>query len=355
MESIQSTGYSIFFNENNYTHLNTYITNSNVSSVFILVDNNTKKHCLPHLLNNLKVTIPTKVIEIKAGETHKNIHTCVDVWNTLTSLKADRKSIVINLGGGVITDLGGFTASTFKRGIRFINIPTTLLSMVDASVGSKTGVDLGNLKNLIGLFSNPEMVLIDDTYLKTVTQREIRSGFAEIIKYGLSYDKNLWTEIIDNNIFENDDLSSIIKRSVEIKNEVVLQDIKETSLRKILNFGHTAGHAIESYFLESETLKTLTHGEAIGIGMVIESCISNHLFNFPKETLEILKNKIVDLYGKVKINKSDYNEILNLMKHDKKNIGNEVKFVLLNDIADYKIDCSVDKDLIIEAFNYYNS
>lgn len=355
MNSIQSTDYKIHFKQNSYSKLNNYLLNNEVSSLFILVDTNTKKHCLPHLLNKLTNKFTIEVIEIKAGEIHKNIDTCVNVWNRLTTLNADRKSLLINLGGGVITDLGGFVASTYKRGVRFINIPTTLLSMVDASVGSKTGVDLGNLKNLIGLFSNPEMVLIDDVYLKTVSEREIRSGFAEIIKYGLSYDKALWNEIIHNNILQKSDLLPVIRRSIEIKNEIVLKDIKESSLRKILNFGHTAGHAIESYFLESNELTTLTHGEAIAIGMVIESYISHKLFGFSKETLELLKETIIKLYGKTTIDKKLYNNILELTKHDKKNIGNVVKFVLLKDIANYKIDCTVDEALLIEAFNYYNS
>lgn len=355
MNSIQSTDYKIHFKQDSYLKLNNYLLNNTISSIFILVDSNTKKYCLPHLLNKLDTSFTPHIIEIKAGEIYKNIDTCVTVWNKLTTLNADRKSLLINLGGGVITDLGGFVASTYKRGIRFINIPTTLLSMVDASVGSKTGVDLGNLKNLIGLFSNPEMVLIDDTYLKTVSERELRSGYAEIIKYGISYDKTLWNQIVNEKILENSNLLSVIKRSIEIKNEIVLKDIKESSLRKILNFGHTAGHAIESYFLESNELTTLTHGEAIAIGMIIESYISYKQFGFPKETLELLKEIIIKIYGKVTIDKNLYKSILDLTKHDKKNIGNVVKFVLLENIANYKIDCTVDEALLIEAFNYYNA
>lgn len=355
MKSIPSTNYHVYFQKDSYTILNEFLLENTVTKVFVLVDTNTKKHCLSIFLENLSSSIKPEIIEIKAGEIHKNITTCVGVWNELTLLNADRKSLLINLGGGMITDLGGFVASTYKRGIRFINIPTTLLSMVDASVGSKTGVDLGSLKNLIGLFSNPEMVLIDDEFLKTIPQRELHSGFAEIIKYGLSYDENLWNDIIKNDILEKDDVSEVIHRSIEIKNEIVLKDLKETSLRKILNFGHTVGHAIESYFLESKILPTLTHGEAIAIGMVVEAYISHKLFDFPKETLAILKTKVAHFYGKITINESDYAAILDLMKHDKKNIGSEVKFVLLKAVAQYKIDCSVTPDLIIEGLNYYNS
>jgi len=268
-------------------------------------------------------------------------------------LNTDRKSLLINLGGGIVTDLGGFVASTFKRGIRFINIPTTLLSIVDASVGSKTGVDLGTLKNLIGLFSNPEMVVIDTKFLDTVPKRELHSGLAEVIKYGLTYDINLWDSIKKNDPF-NSHLDEIIYRSIEIKNEVVIKDPREKGLRKVLNFGHTIGHAIESFFLESEDKETLTHGEAIAIGMVIESYFSYKLFNFPKEELSIIKSKITELFGQVEISNNDYASIIALMKYDKKNNGNSVNFVLLNNLADFNIDCKVSEDLLIEGLDYYN-
>ncbi len=191
MKSIQSTGYSIYFKEDTYKQLDRYLSSDQVSTVFVLVDENTFKFCYPEFLKKNSTKKKITVIEISAGEVNKNINTCVEVWKKLTELGADRKSIILNLGGGMITDLGGFVASTFKRGIKFINIPTTLLSMVDASVGSKTGVDLDNLKNLIGLFSNPEMVIIDPEYLSTLSKREMRSGVAEIIKYGLTFNNKL--------------------------------------------------------------------------------------------------------------------------------------------------------------------
>ncbi len=222
------------------------------SKIFVLVDNNTREHCWPILKNQMESNHAMEVLEIRAGEKFKNLETCQQIWEQLSVLGADRKSVIINLGGGVITDMGGFVASCFKRGIRFINIPTTLLSMVDASVGAKTGIDLGVLKNQIGLFSNPEMVLIDPEYLKTVSDREMRSGLAEIIKYGYTFDKSLWEEI---RTFDSVDLTRIVPlvhKSVEIKNQVVLDDLHESGLRKTLNFGHTAGHAIESYFLDKD-------------------------------------------------------------------------------------------------------
>lgn len=352
MKSIQSTTYFVHFEQEAYNQINSLIGNNSYSSIFILVDENTFEHCYPRFMQNFATNKRIEIIQIDAGEEHKNIDTCVGVWNALTELGADRHSLLITLGGGVITDLGGFVASTFKRGIDFVNIPTTLLSMVDASVGGKTGVDLGVLKNQIGLFANPEMVLIDPEYLHTVTPREIRSGTAEIIKYGLTYDQHLYNEIKSNKKLNIVDL---IHRSIEIKNEVVTQDPKENGLRKVLNFGHTVGHAIESYFLESKTKEKLTHGEAIAIGMICESYISYQLLNFPSNKVDEIKETIINIYGKTSILEEDFSEIISLLKHDKKNVSGQVNFVLLNNIEDFKIDCKVPTDLVIESLEYYNS
>lgn len=352
MKSIQAVTYPVHFEENSYTELASLVKNNNYSSIFILVDNNTLDLCYPRFIKNFATEATIEIIEIEAGEIHKNIETCVGVWNAMTELGADRRSLLITLGGGVITDLGGFVASAFKRGIDFINIPTTLLSMVDASVGGKTGVDLGVLKNQIGLFSNPQMVLVDPEYLQTLSAREIRSGTAEIIKYGLTYDMHLFNEIKDNKKL---DITSLIRRSIEIKNEVVLEDPKEKGLRKILNFGHTIGHGIESYFLETETKENLTHGEAIAIGMICESYVSAKLLGFPLNTVEEIKNTIITIYGETAILKDDFAPIIDLLKHDKKNVGGEVNFVLLNNVEDFKLDCKVPLELIIESLEYYNA
>lgn len=351
MKTIQAVSYPVHFQEESYLALSNLIEEKNYSTIFILVDENTLQYCYPKFIPNLTTNKKIEVIEIESGEINKNLETCIGVWNAITELGGDRKSLMITLGGGVITDLGGFVASCFKRGIDFVNIPTTLLSMVDASVGGKTGVDLGVLKNQIGLFANPQMVIVDNVYLETVEPREIKSGTAEIIKYGLTYDITLFDEIKNN---KNLEISDLIFRSVEIKNEVVLQDPKENNLRKILNFGHTLGHAIESFYLDSENKENLTHGEAIAIGMVCESYMSEKLLGFSTNKVKDIKEVIISIYGKTNLLNEDFSSILGLLKHDKKNVNGQVNFVLLNDYEDFKIDCKVPENLIIESMKYYN-
>jgi len=352
MQSIKAASYFVHFEEIGYLEINKIIKNKDYSSIFILVDENTMEFCYPKFIANLETDKRIEVIEIEAGEINKNIETCSGVWHAMTELKADRKSLLITLGGGVITDLGGFVAATFKRGIDFINVPTTLLSMVDASVGGKTGVDLGVLKNQVGLFANPELVLVDTQFLETVSKREIKSGMAEIIKYGITYDVKLFNEIKSDNKYKTNNL---IHRSIEIKNEVVLKDPKENSIRKVLNFGHTIGHAVESFYLESSDKENLTHGEAIAIGMICEAFLSKMLLDFPSDKLAEIKKLVLDTYDKINLEEKDYSEIIDLLKHDKKNVNGQVNFVLLNDYEDCKLDCKVPVDLIIESFNFYNS
>jgi len=352
MQTIQAATYPIHFQQKGYQNLEKLLTQKKYSTLFILVDENTKQLCYPRFLKHLNTLLSIKIIEIKSGEIHKNLETCVTVWNKITDFGGDRKSLLITLGGGVITDLGGFVASCFKRGIDFINIPTTLLSMVDASVGGKTGVDLGVLKNQIGVFANPQMVIIDEGYLETLATRELTSGMAEIIKHGLIYDAKLFNQI---KVFKEQNTNSLIHRSIEIKNEVVLQDPKEKNLRKILNFGHTLGHAIESLYLESDEKENLTHGEAIAIGMICESYISSKLLNFSLQKLAEVKETILSIFPKIILQKTDFPTIVDLLKHDKKNVNGNVNFVLLYDLEDYKIDCKVSQELIIESLLYYNS
>jgi 3-dehydroquinate synthase len=352
MESIKASTYFVHFNEKGYKALNDLIAEKQYSKIFILVDENSMDYCYPRFIQLLETDRPIDAIEIEPGEEHKNLETCSGIWQAMTELEADRKSLLITLGGGVITDMGGFVASTYKRGIDFVNIPTTLLSMVDASVGGKTGVDLGVLKNQIGLFVNPQIVIVDVDYLDTLNDREMRSGMAEVIKYGLTYDIQLLDQIKYYNHLKN---SELIHRSIEIKNEVVLEDPKEAGLRKILNFGHTLGHAIESFYLESEDKESLKHGEAIAIGMVCEAYLSSKLLSLSEDKVTLVKDIVNSTYEKITIAEEDYANIMELLKHDKKNVNGEVNFVLLNDFENHQLDCKVPENLIVESLNYYNS
>jgi 3-dehydroquinate synthase len=257
------------------------------------------------------------------------------------------------LGGGVVTDLGGFVASTFKRGIDFINIPTTLLAMVDASIGGKTGIDLGNLKNQIGVIINPKLVVIDSDYLETLPQVEMRSGLAEILKHGLISNKLYWKQFLDLSKLDFADFDSIIYDSIIIKNEIVKQDPTEKGIRKGLNFGHTLGHAIESYFLDHPAKKKLLHGEAIAVGMILESYISMSKKLISKEEYKEIKSTIKSIFEEVTFNENDIKSILNLLIHDKKNENGNVKFVLLEGIGGFIVNQEVENEIITASFEDY--
>ncbi len=355
MQSILANNYPIYFNETGYEALNSFLSESNYSNIFIIVDSNTNEFCLSKFLPYLATELTIEIVEFEAGEPNKNIDTCVELWNVLTELGADRKSLVINLGGGVVTDLGGFVASTFKRGVDFIHIPTTLLSMVDASVGGKTGVDLGNLKNQVGVINVPKMVLIDTQYLETLSKEEMRSGLAEMLKHGLIYDKEYWEKFLNLKAIDFADFDTLIYRSVEIKNEIVMQDPTEKNLRKALNFGHTLGHAIESYFLENENKKSLLHGEAIAIGMILESYISFKKNLINQEEYNQIKTTLKTIYDEVIFEKTDIEPILKLLIHDKKNEYGNIQFALIESIGKIKINQSVENELILKAFKDYKS
>lgn len=353
MNSINAGSYAIHFNSNAYDQINSYLKTLRFSKIFVLVDTHTHEFCLPHFMAHLETDVAIEIIEIDAGEQHKTIDTCVGVWDALSELGADRKSLMINLGGGVVTDLGGFVACTFKRGIKYINVPTSLLAMVDASVGGKTGVDLGALKNQIGVIISGEMVLIDTQFLDTLPQNHLKSGFAEMLKHGLIYDRNYWNKLTDLSKLTLNDLDALIYESVEIKKAIVTQDPHENGLRKTLNFGHTLGHAIESHFLSHPEKEELLHGEAIAIGMIMECFISSELLQFPKDDLEHITNVFNKIFPKITIEDSDHEAIIDLLKYDKKNEHGNINFVLLEAIGKPKVDCLVDNDLLIKAFEYY--
>ncbi|MET1259274.1 3-dehydroquinate synthase [Flagellimonas sp. DF-77] len=349
MNSVVTDAHEVHFGAVAKAALQQYLRNSTYSKVFVLVDEMTEACCLGILREFVGCNFDG-VFCIKPGEQYKNIETCVSVWEDLSDFGGDRKSVLINLGGGVVTDLGGFVASTFKRGIDFINIPTTLLAMVDASLGGKTGVDLGSLKNQVGVINQPKMVLIVPEFLRTLEARQRTSGTAEMFKHGLIADKPYWEALRQTTDFSDE---AHIRQSVHIKNQVVAQDPTEQHVRKKLNFGHTLGHAIESYFLEQPEKETLLHGEAIAIGMILEAFLSHKLTGLSMLEVQEIKSSLLVHFEKVDFSKQDIEIILDLLKHDKKNAHGNINFVLLESIGIAQIDVKVPNELFVDAFAYY--
>ena len=360
MKTISTSDYNIHIGEDSFAALNKFLSDKKYSSVFILVDQNTKKRCLPLLKRSFDSLISLSVIQIKSGEKNKNIRTCEKIWKELSKQNADRKSLLINLGGGVITDIGGFAASAYKRGIDFINIPTTLLAQVDASVGGKTGIDFYDFKNQIGTFSFPKAVFINPEFLKTLNKRELLSGFAEVIKHGLIADKDYWKQIqtsspallLQEKGGSTQAWDKLILESVEIKNKIVSADPYENGLRKTLNFGHTIGHAVESASLK--TKKPLLHGEAVAVGMICEAYLSRKCCGLPSEELDAITKFIITVFNPKTV-KFSVKSLITFMKQDKKNSDGEINFTLLSAIGKAETNNSCSEVLIEESVHFYNS
>ncbi len=353
-QKIKSDNYSIFISDNIFNDINTFLQRPEYSDskFFILVDKNVVKYCLPQLITHVDCLKKATIIEIEDGKNNKTIDTSKYLWQKLTDMYADRKSVVINLGGGMISDIGGFVASTFKRGIGFINIPTTLLSQVDASTGGKVGIDFKGLKNQIGLFKNPDAVFINTDFLKTINKRCLLSGFAEIVKYSLIADKYFWN-IIKNSPFDNiKDWKNLIIRSVELKNNIVISDPKEHNLRKILNFGHTVGHAFESYSLLNDK-RPLLHGEAVAMGIICESYLSYKYAALTKNELNEIVYFMLSNFKFYPIKQSSFNDLFDIMLNDKKNSKREINFTLISCIGKALTNQKCDKKLILQGLDYY--
>ena len=331
------------------------------SRLFVLTDEVTHRYCLPVLLDGL--TQKFHSIVIGAGEQHKTLDTCRYVWQQLIEHGADRQSFLINLGGGMVTDLGGYAASSFMRGIRFLNIPTSLLGMVDAAVGGKCGVDLDGYKNMIGNFAYPEAVIIDTAFLNTLPEKEFRCGMVEVFKHGLIADENLWNQLRDLVTDANhlpwsssilQEMNSIIPRAVEIKNNIVGKDPFEQNIRKYLNFGHTIGHAIETYSLRHDS-DAVSHGEAVAAGMVCESFLSTKLCGLSFNSLTDIKSLMKRTFPSMHLKHEAFSEMIHLMKVDKKSDSGEVSFPLISHIGKPELVKGVDADLIYESFHFFNS
>ncbi len=341
---MQLIGDQILISDQALNYLRNYLESQNYSRVFVLVDENTDKFCLPHIPFK-----PDHVIRIEAGEQAKNLDSCTRIWDELLHSKADRSSVLINLGGGMVGDIGGFCATTFKRGMDFIQVPTSLLAMVDASVGGKTGIDYRAYKNLIGAFSEPHMVFIQPNLLDTLPDREYKAGYAEMLKHGLISDQEYWKELAEPNKRR---IKRQIERSVRIKKEITEEDPRESGVRKLLNFGHTIGHGIESFCLENG--RDVLHGEAVAAGMIMESIISAKT-GLTHEDLSGIREILGGLYKRVPVESDEAPEIWNFILGDKKNKAGKVNCTLLLKPGKAAFDIPIHFPEFREAFQNYLS
>lgn len=348
MKEIIHKDFEIFLGDDSLEHLAEILIEAGYSKIFVLMDTNTHRHCWPilspYLVNFLPIIIPE-------GEASKSLVQAQKVWETLQKNLADRRSVLLNLGGGVISDLGGFCAATYKRGIDFINIPTSLLGMVDAAVGGKLGIDFLAYKNSIGLFKHPKQIIVYPNFIKTLSQEEIRNGLAEVVKHGLIEDKSLFEKLsnLDNQTLEK--AGNLIFQSIKIKAQIVKKDPFEKDLRKVLNFGHTIGHAIETWSLLNDATP-LKHGEAIAIGMICEAYMSKVLLGLSNPELEQITHYFTKRYPFYK-HAWDEMQLIELMRNDKKNEDGFINFTLLKRIGKAKINMHCHEELILKALGYY--
>ena len=320
--------------------------------LFVLTDTTTKQLCWP-VVQNYAVMKDAIMITIQPTDEAKTLETLATVWTSLQKGGATRHSLMINLGGGMVTDLGGFAASTFKRGMAYINIPTSLLSLVDASVGGKTGINFGGLKNEIGVFNCANSVILSSTFLRTLDTENMLSGYAEMLKHGLLSSKENWAELLTFDITAPDyaTLQNLVAKSVAIKEEIVNEDPTEKGIRKALNLGHTAGHAIESLALKEG--RTILHGYAVAWGLLMELYLSARKCGFPAKEMHQMEAYIKEHYGKFLYECKHYETLYNFMSHDKKNQGGNINFTLLGGIGDIRINQTASQDEIEEMLDYY--
>ena len=341
----------VVISENLTEALATAIAECEHDRTFILVDETTERCCLP-IVSGMDSVRDAQIIVIGATDSHKTLESLSHVWEALGEGGATRHSLLINIGGGMVTDLGGFAASTFKRGINYINIPTTLLSMVDASVGGKTGINFRGLKNEIGVFSNASTVILDTTFLKTLDAENICSGYAEMLKHGLISNEKMWAELINFDLARPDlqQLQTMVADSVAVKQRIVTEDPLEQGIRKALNLGHTVGHAFESFALKHSPI---LHGYAVAYGLIGELYLSTVKTGFPSDKMHQTVSFIKEHYGKMAITCDDYPTLLELMTHDKKNVAGTINFTLLGGIGDIRINQTATKEDIYEALDFY--
>ncbi len=320
--------------------------------IIIITDENVERLCLPVFKQKLPLLNIDGIITIKSGEENKSISQLIYIWQELTKLNVGRDDLIINLGGGIVTDVGGMAAATFKRGLKFINFPTTLLGMVDAAIGGKTGIDFEGFKNQVGLFVNPTSVIVDPIFLETLEEIQWQSGFAEVLKYGLILDRELWQKLEGRN-YNDDDINwnLVIIKAAKDKIDIVRFDSLEKGIRKNLNFGHTIGHAFESYYLKTES--PVTHGMAIAAGMICEAWLSSTIFNIECTHLNTIVNMIDKNFSRFNIDEREIPVLMQLMKQDKKVRGNKQNFSLLKKLGKAVHEIEVSEEQIIQSLKYY--
>ena len=334
------------------SELHDFLQGLSYDKLFVLTDNNTLEKCYP-LVKDVPELQTAPMITVDAGDTHKGLEALASIWKVLSNGGATRHSLLLNLGGGMVTDMGGFAGATFKRGIRTINVPTTLMASVDAAVGGKTGINFNGLKNEIGSFYPPLRVFIDCEFLRTLDRDNILSGYAEMIKHGLISSMEVYASVMlyDIDTMNYNYLNRLVEQSVAVKEDVVAKDPKEQGIRKALNFGHTVGHAYESLSFTKE--KPLLHGHAVAAGIISELYLSYKCCGFPKEKLRQVVCYIKEYYPSFYFTCNDYDHLYTLMTHDKKNEGQAINFTLLGQVGDVRIDQQVKKELILESMDFY--
>ncbi len=329
-----------------------WISERSFSKIFILVDENTHQHCLPRLIGNVPALKNASILEVEPGEKSKSVEIAAGLWESMLDENADRKSLLINLGGGMITDLGGFTAATFMRGIRFINLPSSLLGMVDASAGGKTGINLAGKKNSIGVFRQADAVFADLALLRTLPARELISGTAEMIKHSLLQGTGSWKAFADLNFDRADELEDLVASSIRFKKSITDEDFYEAGKREQLNFGHTIAHALESLYLEKET--ELLHGEAVAAGIAMEMEISNAWgTGLDQDLIAEVREHISRHFPAVYFEPEEIDELIGFMESDKKNRDGKIHFSLLKSAGECLPSVAVDKDIISGALKKY--
>ena len=341
----------IVVGDTSLVQLKVIISNLKPSSVFIFLDANTKKYCLPSLLKYNPQLIDSHIIELPIGESLKSLAFIHDISVQLINLHIDRNSIIINLGGGVICDFGGFLSSVIKRGVKFINIPTTLMAQVDASIGGKVALNINSIKNQIGLFNNPEAVIVYPPYVVSLSNDDFLSAVSEVFKYGIIYDETFWHSLQKSSFHKNMDLNSIIFKCIKIKIDIVNLDFFDMQERRMLNFGHSIGHALESYF--SHHKNTISHGYALAAGIICEAYISKLKYNFPAKKLDCIIKKLSTTFPLININELDNLLFLDHLKFDKKNRLGVYNFTLIKDIAKPIFNSQVLDHEILEALDFY--